>query len=437
MRNIKFKVLALMVLVCSSIWGQEGQIDNSPIFYKEGKVGIGTNNPHAKLEIGISHNYNQDEELRIGSYYQSKFIGLGLNYRIDHVGSCSKYLVTYHGGVRNDLLTFSHNNKVGIGISPQEKLHVSGNLRLELPVKYSPSKSFIIFGDGNDHVIQGQAWTGGANNNVKTRIRFTQRGLAFQVPKSFNKFDEETDFSTGIFLTSGYGGNPRGYLGIGTTKPAGKLHVEDGNIYIKDPSNSKVRSIFFSPSDNSKRNYIQAFQTEACAPDYLQIGSHHGSVRFTSESSDNPTENMRILRNGNVGIGTTTPDYKLDVCGTMRAKEVVVEEFTCSNGTFDGTLAANNITVKTNGNTADFVFEEDYHLKDLTEVEDYIKNHGHLPDIPSAAKMEEQGVNLAEMNKLLLQKIEELMLYSIQKDKEVKSFEERLTKIEALLNNDN
>ena len=116
---------------------------------------------------------------------------------------------------------------------------------------------------------------------------------------------------------------------------------------------------------------------------------------------------------GNVGIGKT-PDssIKLDVAGTIRAEEILVEA---------------------NGQTADFVFAEDYNLKPLSEVEAFIKTNKHLPEIPSATEMEAHGVNLAEMNKLLLQKVEELTLYQIEKDKEVQELEERLAKIEALL----
>ena len=149
---------------------------------------------------------------------------------------------------------------------------------------------------------------------------------------------------------------------------------------------------------------------------------------------------MRIDHNGNVMIGKTTADAKLDVAGTIKAEEIQVTLASMDNLNLNGTLAANNITVKANGNTADFVFEENYNLQDLDQVEAYIKEHKHLPNIPSADEMEAQGVNLAEMNKLLLQKIEELTLYAIEKDKESKKMkeesvklEERLARIEALL----
>ena len=90
-----------------------------------------------------------------------------------------------------------------------------------------------------------------------------------------------------------------------------------------------------------------------------------------------------------------------------------------------GTILAKEVLVSTDKEDwPDFVFEENYRLKDLSEVEEYIKTNGHLPDIPSATKMEEQGVNLAEMNKLLLQKIEELTLHAIKQQAEVERMEE-------------
>lgn len=105
--------------------------------------------------------------------------------------------------------------------------------------------------------------------------------------------------------------------------------------------------------------------------------------------------NFPLMVVGNsVGIGTTAPEHKLDVAGTIRATEIKVE-----------------------AQTADFVFEEDYNLRSLAEVENFIKENKHLPDIPSASQMEAEGVNLAEMNKLLLMKVEELTLYLIQQQK--------------------
>jgi hypothetical protein len=122
------------------------------------------------------------------------------------------------------------------------------------------------------------------------------------------------------------------------------------------------------------------------------------------------SHDLCFKNNGNVGIGTTSPKAKLDVAGTIRATEIKVEA---------------------NGNTADFVFDDNYPLPTLAEVEEFIKTNGHLPSIPSAESMEKNGVNLAQMNKLLLQKIEELTLYAIEKDKTIGELTQKVNQIDG------
>lgn len=106
---------------------------------------------------------------------------------------------------------------------------------------------------------------------------------------------------------------------------------------------------------------------------------------------------------GNVGIGTNAiSNYKLAVDGKIRSREVKVD----------------------NDNWADYVFFKNYKLPTLEEVEKHIQDKGHLINIPSAAEVEANGVELGEMNKLLLEKIEELTLYVIQQEKRIKSLEQ-------------
>ncbi|PXY02517.1 hypothetical protein DF185_00030 [Marinifilum breve] len=100
---------------------------------------------------------------------------------------------------------------------------------------------------------------------------------------------------------------------------------------------------------------------------------------------------------GHLGILTPASNYPLDVNGTIRAKEIKVET-----------------------NWADFVFEENYQLMKLSELEEFIKENGHLPEIPTEEQVEESGISLGEMNSKLLQKVEELTLYVIQLSNENK-----------------
>ena len=107
----------------------------------------------------------------------------------------------------------------------------------------------------------------------------------------------------------------------------------------------------------------------------------------------------RNATNGNVGIGTNdTKGYKLAV---------------------NGDAIFTKIKVKSLAAWPDYVFEGDYALPVLSEVEQFIKTNKYLPDMPSAKDVKENGMDVEEMNRKLLQKVEELTLYLIQQEKEI------------------
>lgn len=135
----------------------------------------------------------------------------------------------------------------------------------------------------------------------------------------------------------------------------------------------------------------------------LPVGG--GNVRASANVARFGIEDKFTVRhNGNVGIGTATPSDRLSVNGNIRAKEVKVET----------------------ANWPDYVFKEDYDLMPLSELETYIKTNRHLPGIPSAKEAEAEGIGLAEMNRKLLEKVEELTLHLIEKDRRLRQVEMRL-----------
>jgi len=185
-------------------------------------------------------------------------------------------------------------------------------------------------------------------------------------------------------------GGGKGYSGIGSTRSDGGL-VLGKNIYARyqDASDNSIARVGVT----SERGFSG-----------IKFNQHGGIDLFgksgtvIADQIANREENVKLRINGvgNVGIGTTNPKYKLDVLGTIRARELKVD--------MQG---------------ADFVFEENYPLRPISELEDFVKANKHLPEIASAKEMQANGVNQSEMNQKLLQKIEELTLYVIDLNRKV------------------
>lgn len=143
----------------------------------------------------------------------------------------------------------------------------------------------------------------------------------------------------------------------------------------------------------------------------ILAGNGNNIVNVIEVSGQAALNTLFIDANSNVGIGTSTPAGKLAVQGTILSTEVKVK---------------NDVTVP------DYVFESDYNLMPLGEVEAYIKENKHLPEIPSAAEIEaDGGVKLSEMTLGLLKKVEELTLHMIEMKKENETLK---AKVEVLEN---
>jgi len=210
-----------------------------------------------------------------------------------------------------------------------------------------------------------------------------------------------------------------GNFGIGTTNPTSKLTIQaspDGY-----PTPLKAISIL-GPNSPENSNSARDLSWDFAAAGSAVIRSFRGAnwdtyLQFMTNYSlggDAPQVRMHINDNGNIGIGTTNPDSKLTVAGNIHAQEVKV------------TINA--------GLVPDYVFANDYKLKSLQEVEDYIKQNSHLPEIQSASEIEKNGLMLAKMNLDLLKKIEEMTLYMIEQNKQIINLKNRLEKVENNFN---
>lgn len=141
------------------------------------------------------------------------------------------------------------------------------------------------------------------------------------------------------------------------------------------------------------------------------LNGHYEYIKRNSTSVGTWQKSGNVIYNSNqnVGIGTTNATSPLTVAGKIDCREVKVFM----------------------GAGADFVFNEDYPIKSLEEVEAFVKQNKHLPEIAPAAEMEANGLELGEMNIKLLQKVEELTLYLIELNKENKELKSRIEKLET------
>tara|TARA_R110002051_G_scaffold315903_1_gene394876 strand:- start:2677 stop:3810 length:1134 start_codon:yes stop_codon:yes gene_type:complete len=181
---------------------------------------------------------------------------------------------------------------------------------------------------------------------------------------------------------------------------------------LNSTNSCQITGLSASTSYNFTITAIDNYGNESSLSNVLSI--------TTSNISSNTSPWLQAESNisfveGNVGIGTNSFDSKLTVKGKIHAEEIKVD-----------------LSVP----APDYVFKKDYKLKTLEETQKYINENGHLPNIPSAKELEENGLELGIMNMKLLEKIEELTLYIIQLEKENKKmmeFEERLKSIENKL----
>lgn len=360
----------------------------STILYAQ-NVGIGTTVPVEKLHISngqlrLSRTASFDNNIIFNMPAASGVTpeSQGLQFRLADV---YKAFVGYTSSpISGAILRFSHSStgasdlviaasgNVGIGNSlPQEKLDVSGNVLL--------NTTNPILTLHNDGVEKGYMQLSG--NDVRLGTFGTN---------DLGKLILRVNGLNTLTVT------PQGNVGIGDETPSSKLHVV-GRTYLNGGSNEALGIDGTNP-------FVQ-FYSSGIVRFFMQQAGAHLTIAPVSGNSTG-----RLILNGNqVTIGQITPavGYKLSI---------------------DGKAICEELKVQLKGSWPDYVFQKDYKLKSLGELQQFIDKNKHLPGIPAAAEMEKNGIEVGDMQKKMMEKIEELTLYIIDLQHQINSLKSNSNK---------
>ncbi len=233
-------------------------------------------------------------------------------------------------------------------------------------------------------------------------------------------------------------------VGIGGETPKGILDVSGdptglGNeVYFTGQSGANQNS-------NSLRlNFVGIDQSAGFAIQAVNVSGHGRKdlVFYGHDANDYTTYNevVRFMHNGNVGVGTSSPQSKLDVNGNIFSNGKIFIGIP-DGGTLtkiapyalavDGSAIFTKATVKLSSTWPDYVFLPEYERPSLDSLEKFIKLNGHLPEVPTAKDVESNGIDLGETQALLLKKIEELTLIVIAQEKQIKRMIETMEELKT------
>jgi hypothetical protein len=365
------------------------ETSNSNFTFNGGKVGIGTLSPDYNLHVNGTGNFTS--RLNLNSRLAFPSTNSSNLWNLDNLnGSFRIFRENFDGSAGSIAILIGDNKNVGIGTSsPSEKLSIYG-------ITNSTPGIISLESSRNDAQNVEVGSIKAKNTGIEiARIGLNREGGSSTGFLSFHTKSSNTSPVSEVMRITGSGN-----VGIGTTNPSAALDVKTtGNQYgiiLRVPSHAPWTTLTYNETWNAT---APLFSSIAYNTGKYALGTHTNAGDLAFYTNGYGNERLTIKQNGQVIIGVPTVtsiplDYKLAVAGNIIAEKVKVK--------------------KQSSGWPDFVFEPQYKLPDLLQLESFVKQNKHLPEIPSASEIEKDGQDLGEMNRLLLQKVEELTLYLIE-----------------------
>ena len=351
-----------------------GAADLNMIITQSGNVGLGTDSPSSHLHVaGNTDQFIKVHRTTAGAgqagidlLRDSEFSGT--DWRIVNDGGKLQFRDAGNNftGASDLNMTINQGGNVGIGIeNAHSKLSVDG------------TESVGETGDGYFQI----------GNPDGSHLRFDG-----------NEILARNDDSPSTLYLQFWSGNLSlcsdndGRVGIGTSSPSAKVQIMDGDDVNLAGGGELVLGSTGSTNIAMDGNEIQARNSGAASPLFVQAGG--GDLLLVP------------FETGQVGIGVTST-------GTMPSNDYLLA--------VDGKIIVEEVRVEVSGSWPDYVFKSDYELTPLNILENQIIENGHLPGIPSAEEVENNGFDLGDMQKKMVEKVEELTLYVIELKKEIEA----------------
>lgn len=231
---------------------------------------------------------------------------------------------------------------------------------------------------------------------------------------------------------------PSGRTGIGTTAPLAPLDVRSSEA--PGVPVAAFNHTFADYSREVEDNHPFVIKRGASLREALYTFVQDGEAIY--EYRNDETINRMVFRMVNTdtesggGVNANRNEV-LILHGNIHGGGVSIGTPSLPNGyrlSVDGKIIAEELQIKQSTAWPDFVFEDDYQLRSLSELGHYIHQHKHLPDIPSQQEVEEKGISVGEMNAKLLQKIEELTLYLLEQNQRLNAQELKIKELTQQIN---